>query len=149
MPNMPDLLTGPPDDPDSVTLALPDNSSVPPPSMPGVDLSRGVAAAVPGKGGLKGGSKVHTMFLGLGMCPEVLGACFYCYGIGLHGMGGSRRKNSSVPPPSMLGLDLSRGVEQQVNLFSCCLWLLLCQVRGGWGQRSQSASDVLWVGAVS
>jgi hypothetical protein len=51
MPNMPDLLTGPPDDPDSITLALPDNSSVLPPSMPGLDLSRGVAAAVPGERG--------------------------------------------------------------------------------------------------
>lgn len=48
MPNMPDLLTGPPDDPDSVLLALPDNSSVPPPHIPGVDLQRGVAAVVPG-----------------------------------------------------------------------------------------------------
>lgn len=48
MPNMPDLLTGPPDHPDSVVLALPDNGSVPPPNLPGVDLSRGVAAAVEG-----------------------------------------------------------------------------------------------------
>eukprot|EP00879_Flechtneria_rotunda_P012691 GHRR01013252.1.p1 GENE.GHRR01013252.1~~GHRR01013252.1.p1 ORF type:complete len:386 (+),score=138.11 GHRR01013252.1:137-1294(+) len=48
MPNMPDLLTGPTDDPDGVTLALPDNSSVPPPEVPGLDLSRGVAAAVEG-----------------------------------------------------------------------------------------------------
>jgi hypothetical protein len=32
----------------------PDSSSVPPPSMPGVDLSRGVATAVPGERGLKG-----------------------------------------------------------------------------------------------
>jgi hypothetical protein len=50
MPNMPDLLTGQPDDPDGVTLALPDNSSVPLPQLPGVDLSRGVAAAVEGAG---------------------------------------------------------------------------------------------------
>jgi hypothetical protein len=49
MPNMPDLLTGPMDDPDSVTLALPDNSSVPLPSLPGVDLTHGVAAVVPGE----------------------------------------------------------------------------------------------------
>ncbi|KAF6260727.1 hypothetical protein COO60DRAFT_1505165 [Scenedesmus sp. NREL 46B-D3] len=48
MPNMPDLLTGPADDPDGVTLALPDNSSVPLPQLPGLDLSRGVAAAVEG-----------------------------------------------------------------------------------------------------
>jgi hypothetical protein len=48
MPNMPDLLTGPADDPDGVTLALPDNSSVPLPQLPGMDLSRGVAAAVEG-----------------------------------------------------------------------------------------------------
>lgn len=48
MPNMPDLLTGPVDDPDGVTLALPDNSSVPPPEVPGLDLSRGIAAAVEG-----------------------------------------------------------------------------------------------------
>jgi hypothetical protein len=45
---MPDLLTGPPDDPESVTLALPDNSSVPLPPLPGVDVSQGVAAVVPG-----------------------------------------------------------------------------------------------------
>lgn len=49
MPNMPDLLTGPADDPDGVTLALPDNSSVPSPEVPGLDLSRGVAAAVEGR----------------------------------------------------------------------------------------------------
>lgn len=49
MPNMPDLLTGPMDDPESVTLALPDNSSVPLPALPGVDLSHGVAAVVPGE----------------------------------------------------------------------------------------------------
>eukprot|EP00878_Enallax_costatus_P025565 GHUV01027364.1.p3 GENE.GHUV01027364.1~~GHUV01027364.1.p3 ORF type:complete len:105 (-),score=33.18 GHUV01027364.1:850-1164(-) len=49
MPNMPDLLTGPADDPDGVTLALPDNSSVQPPEVPGLDLSRGVAAVVEGK----------------------------------------------------------------------------------------------------
>lgn len=48
MPNMPDLLTGPADDPDGVTLALPDNSSVPPPSVPGLDFARGVAAVVEG-----------------------------------------------------------------------------------------------------
>eukprot|EP00878_Enallax_costatus_P013328 GHUV01013934.1.p1 GENE.GHUV01013934.1~~GHUV01013934.1.p1 ORF type:complete len:645 (+),score=183.34 GHUV01013934.1:126-2060(+) len=48
MPNMPDLLTGPADDPDGVTLALPDNSSVQPPEVPGLDLSRGVAAVVEG-----------------------------------------------------------------------------------------------------
>eukprot|EP00882_Tetradesmus_deserticola_P006882 GHRQ01007249.1.p1 GENE.GHRQ01007249.1~~GHRQ01007249.1.p1 ORF type:complete len:423 (+),score=169.00 GHRQ01007249.1:147-1415(+) len=48
MPNMPDLLTGPRDDPEGVTLALPDNASVPLPQLPGLDLSRGVAAAVEG-----------------------------------------------------------------------------------------------------
>eukprot|EP00775_Hariotina_reticulata_P011312 gene11312-11462_t len=48
MPNMPDLLTGPADDPDGVMLSLPDNSSVPPPAISGLDLSRGVAAAVEG-----------------------------------------------------------------------------------------------------
>lgn len=49
MPNMPDLLTGPPEDPESVSLALPDNSSVPLPQLAqGVDLTQGVAAVVPG-----------------------------------------------------------------------------------------------------
>jgi hypothetical protein len=48
MPNMPDLLTGPPDDPEAVKLALPDNASVPQPQLPGLDLSAGIAAAVPG-----------------------------------------------------------------------------------------------------
>jgi hypothetical protein len=55
MPNMPDLLTGPPEDPQSVTLALPDNSSVPLPALPGVDVSQGVAAVVPGT------AAVHTL----------------------------------------------------------------------------------------
>lgn len=48
MPNMPDLLTGPADDPGGVSLALPDNASVPLPQLPGLDLTRGVAAAVEG-----------------------------------------------------------------------------------------------------
>jgi hypothetical protein len=48
MPNMPDLLTGPVNDPDGVLLSLPDNSSVPPPVVPELDLTGGVAAAVEG-----------------------------------------------------------------------------------------------------
>lgn len=59
MPNMPDLLTGPMDDPDSVTLALPDNSSVPLPLLPGVDLTHGVAAVVPGA--KPGSTLLHTL----------------------------------------------------------------------------------------
>jgi hypothetical protein len=59
MPNMPDLLTGPRDDPDAVQLALPDNDSVPPPALPGLDARRGIAAAVAGEfggGGVCGSS---------------------------------------------------------------------------------------------
>lgn len=54
MPSMPDLLTGPADEPDGVQLELPDNASVPPPLLPGVDLSKGIAAAVEGAGGTCG-----------------------------------------------------------------------------------------------
>lgn len=53
MPGMPDLLAGTSGpEGDGVELLLPDNTTIPPPEVPGLELSKGIVNAVAGEGGV-------------------------------------------------------------------------------------------------